>query len=131
MYIISLFPPPPPPNPPFSPSLISLMVSVDVENHVYLLTYYLRALDWHTRFAGSRGNASAGLLAERIAVFPGTSSCENLAFHGDKMGGKEHKPRSLFQSFPQRLRLSVVVRIIGPDLLTLQVAGRGRKFVIT
>ena len=40
-YIIS--PPPPPhlhtPFPPFSPSLISLMVSVDVKHHVYLLTY--------------------------------------------------------------------------------------------
>ena len=49
-YIISLFPPPQPPHPhtpppphpphppPFSPSLISLMVSVDVKHHVYLLT---------------------------------------------------------------------------------------------
>ena len=30
--------PPPPPLPPFSPSLLSLMVSVDVKHHVYLLT---------------------------------------------------------------------------------------------
>ena len=30
-----------PPYPPFSPSLISLMVSVDVKHHVYLLTYVL------------------------------------------------------------------------------------------
>ena len=37
MYIISLSPPPPYPLPPFSPSLISLMVSVDVKHHVYLL----------------------------------------------------------------------------------------------
>ena len=38
-YIISLSPPPPPiPFPPFSPSLISLMVSVDVKHDVYLLT---------------------------------------------------------------------------------------------
>ena len=41
-YIISITPPPPPPNintpfPPFSPSLISLMVSVEVKHHVYLL----------------------------------------------------------------------------------------------
>ena len=36
-YIIS--PPPPPyPLPPFSPSLISLMVSVDIKSHVYVLT---------------------------------------------------------------------------------------------
>ena len=38
-YIISLFPrlhtPPPPPLPHFSPSLISLMVSVNVKHHVY------------------------------------------------------------------------------------------------
>ena len=31
--------PPQYPFPPFSPSLISLMVSVDVKHHVYLLTY--------------------------------------------------------------------------------------------
>ena len=30
-----------PPSPPFSPSLISLMVSVDVKHHVYLLTLLL------------------------------------------------------------------------------------------
>ena len=29
---------PPTPLPPFSPSLLSLMVSVDVKHHVYLLT---------------------------------------------------------------------------------------------
>ena len=41
-YIISLFTPSPhlqTPFTPFSPSLISLMVSVDVKLHVYLLTY--------------------------------------------------------------------------------------------
>ena len=32
---------PSPPPPPFSPSLISLMVSVDVKHHVYLRTYML------------------------------------------------------------------------------------------
>ena len=38
-YIISLSPPPPYPLPsPFSPSLISRTVSVDVKHHVYLLT---------------------------------------------------------------------------------------------
>ena len=41
-YIISLFPQPPYPlPPPFFPSLISLMVSVDVKHHVYLRTYVL------------------------------------------------------------------------------------------
>ena len=38
-YIISLFPHLHTPFPHFSPSLISLMVSVDVKHHVYLLTY--------------------------------------------------------------------------------------------
>ena len=38
-YIISLFPPLHTPLPPFFPSLISLVVSVDVMHHVYLLTY--------------------------------------------------------------------------------------------
>ena len=36
-YIISLFPPPPYPLPTFSTALTSLMVSVDVNYHVYLL----------------------------------------------------------------------------------------------
>ena len=38
VYILPLHPPPYP-FPPFSPSLISLMVSVDVKHHVYLLTW--------------------------------------------------------------------------------------------
>ena len=40
IYSLSLSPPPYPlpPLPPFSPSLLSLMVSVDVKHHVYLLT---------------------------------------------------------------------------------------------
>ena len=36
-YILSLFPPLQTPFPPFSPSLISLVISVDVKHHVYLL----------------------------------------------------------------------------------------------
>ena len=35
--------PPPPPPPPFSPSLISLMVSVGVKHNVYLLLLALSA----------------------------------------------------------------------------------------
>ena len=37
-----------------------------------------------------KGDVSAGLLAERIADFPGTSSSKNFTFHSDKMGGKDH-----------------------------------------
>ena len=49
------------------------------------------AMDWSVKSAGSRGNTSAGLLADRIATnFPSISSSENLAFHGDKMGAKDH-----------------------------------------
>ena len=40
-HIISLSPPPPYPLPPFSPSLISRTVSVDVKHHVYLLTSHV------------------------------------------------------------------------------------------
>ena len=43
-YIVSLSPHLHAPFPPFSPSLISLMVSVDVKHHVYLLTNVVRAL---------------------------------------------------------------------------------------
>ena len=39
-YILSLFPRLHTPFPTFSPSLISLIVSVDVKHHVYLLTYF-------------------------------------------------------------------------------------------
>ena len=53
-YTISIFPPPPYSLPPFSPSLIILMVSVDVKHHVYLRCRYRqmllsrrkRTLDW-------------------------------------------------------------------------------------
>ena len=70
------------------------MVAYDKEKFVlaiYPFHLNLRAcaMDWHTRCAGSRGNASAGLLAECIDVVPCTSSSENFAFHGDKMGGKD------------------------------------------
>ena len=37
--IVTPLPPPPPPVHPPQPSLISLMVSVDVKHHVYLLTF--------------------------------------------------------------------------------------------
>ena len=43
-YIISLFTPLHALPPPLSPSLISLMVSVDVKHHVYLLTYGLNMI---------------------------------------------------------------------------------------
>ena len=43
-YIISLSPHLHTPYPPFSPSLISLMVSVDVKHHIYLLAPALRSL---------------------------------------------------------------------------------------
>ena len=39
MYIIPLYPHLHTPLPPFSPSLISLMVDVDVKHHVYLLLF--------------------------------------------------------------------------------------------
>ena len=42
--IVSLSPTSIPPPPPFSPSLISFMVSVDVKHHVYLLTYAFQHL---------------------------------------------------------------------------------------
>jgi len=42
--ILSLFPHLHTPFPPFSPSLISLMVSVDVKHHVYLLISYIYIL---------------------------------------------------------------------------------------
>ena len=40
VYIVSLFPHLHTPFPPFSPSLISLMVSVDVKHHVYLASRF-------------------------------------------------------------------------------------------
>ena len=43
-YIVSLFPHLHTSFPPFSPSLISLMVSVDVKHHVYLLTSFVHLL---------------------------------------------------------------------------------------
>ena len=49
------------------------------------------AMDWRVKSSGSKWDTSAGLLADRIAIyFPSTSNSENLAFHGDKMGAKDH-----------------------------------------
>ena len=52
-YILSLFPHLHTPFPPFSPSLISLMVSVDVKHRVYLLTYHHRLLFSSSSFSSS------------------------------------------------------------------------------
>ena len=52
-YIISLFPPPPYPISLFSPSLISLMVFVDVKHHVYLLSKRSNKLNCKHRFTTS------------------------------------------------------------------------------
>ena len=67
-YIISVFPhlhiliysslPPPPP---FSPSLISLMVSVDVKHHVYLITCWICSEPvWSSGKAGKAGKRDLG-----------------------------------------------------------------------
>ena len=50
--------PPPHPHPPFSPSLISLMVSVDVKHHVYSLTYWNTL---HTTQTPQTGYAASSL----------------------------------------------------------------------
>ena len=58
IYTISLFPPlptsipPPPPPPTFSPSLTSLMISVDVKHPVYLLKRYTELRSCVNREAG-------------------------------------------------------------------------------
>ena len=61
-YIISLFPTSFIPPPPFSLSLISLMVSVDVKHHVYLLLYVM---------ANARGTKRVNICwSFRWIVFP-------------------------------------------------------------
>ena len=62
-YMLSLFPPLYTPVPPFSPSLISLMVSVDVKHHVYLLTC-LTKLIWQSVEEG------AGKRCSECATYP-------------------------------------------------------------
>ena len=57
-YIISLLPHLHPPSPTLLPSLISLMVSVDVKHHVYLLTYLLlpsKTFHWVAVFCSHTG----------------------------------------------------------------------------
>ena len=52
--VIPLLPPPPYTLPPFSPSLISLVVCVDVKHHVYLLAkwkQFIRTERLHACFA--------------------------------------------------------------------------------
>ena len=48
-------------------------------------------MDWRTRFAGSRRERVSWVCwPSAWLYFPGTSSSQNLAFQGDKMGGKDH-----------------------------------------
>ena len=57
------------PFPPFSPSLISLMVSVDVKHHVYLLTYYLNYLHvllFYTGFSWPWSNFKVVSASEKL-----------------------------------------------------------------
>ena len=67
-YIISPPPPPPPyPPTPFSPSLISLTVSVDVKHHVYLLSVWItvsvHVQNWQCGLHGRSGHI-------RLLYFP-------------------------------------------------------------
>ena len=66
-YIVSLSPHLHAPFPPFSPSLISLMVSVDVKHHVYLLTYWARG-GWDG-IKHSQSISLQKLASQRIVVF--------------------------------------------------------------
>ena len=59
--IPSPLPPPPPPPPPFSPSLISLMLSVDVKHHVYILTAGSMDTAFRTLFPTTVERASCGV----------------------------------------------------------------------
>ena len=67
-------PPPPYPLPPILPVPYGFCGRSAPRLFIYLNPFHLNlracALDWRTRFAGSRGNASAGLLAVCITVFP-------------------------------------------------------------
>ena len=57
------------PFPPFSPSLISLEVSVDVEHHV-ILTYKASGKKWHlARFRLSKGRSLVRLLVQTTSNF--------------------------------------------------------------
>ena len=64
-------PPPPYPLAPFSPSLISLMVSVDVRHHVYLLTCFVQTKrQQNTQSVKSVGSRNP------LVVVPSVTVCE-------------------------------------------------------
>ena len=71
-----------PPSPPFSPSLISLMVSVDVKHHVYLLTDGSRVPGEIKRSrdlrGGTRGGAGPSLLPRRDHELGGGAGLSKL-----------------------------------------------------
>ena len=64
-YIISLFPHP---HTPFSPSLISLMVFVDVKHHGYLLTYREETHTGHQELLVVTVSIAIGIII--ISLFP-------------------------------------------------------------
>ena len=77
IYTLPLPTPPYPPSPPVSPSVISLMVSVDVKHHVYLLTDYPMTYNyspwdshWDTQSVG-RGSNSLGTDYSQTKPHPG------------------------------------------------------------
>ena len=48
-------------------------------------------MDWRVKSAGSRGEHVSWVAGRAHSLyFPSTSSSENLAFHGDKLGAKDH-----------------------------------------
>ena len=91
--IYSTSPPPPYPLPPFSPCLISLMVSVDVKHSVDLLSNRLTALLSLTVVIGyCLGRLQVHLVSGTtrfIALF-GTARLAVLSEMTDKTGGSCH-----------------------------------------
>ena len=95
-YIISLSPPPPYP---FLPSLISLMVSVDVKHHVCLLTYwshFLSICHLHVTFLArsfmSVCTQCSCVWSNSFIIFPPTFMCVQPRRWQHPHRGKQQQP---------------------------------------
>ena len=113
-YIYDLpLPPPPYPLPLFSPSLISLMVSVDVKHSVYLLTYF-----YLSQLVGKGHNALIVLIVS-VTVLIGACvfSCHRPVFSGILTGNLlcrcsapvHHLMRWVHKSLNQQLKSNLVL----------------------
>ena len=135
-YTVSLFPPLPYPFTPFSPSLISLVVSVDVKHHVYLFTWSAcRPVSPSTRWAlvcrtRERWRASRPLRATSSPC-PTTGSWSPTSTRcGARSKHVSHGTKPLSPTSPAETSTFVVICVVKSIKFVVICVVKTTKFVI-